>query len=407
MLLNHKKINNLLKYLVSAVVIFSFGFHFPRKLKAATLSGSSDYIPDDTPSETSIVHNVSFVIPLNGHNIVATDYIRVVLTNFSAVTAPTSGSGWTGVPTFGAIGNVAYVTGVTASAGSGIGISGITATNPADPADFDVTIQVANDINGTMVYDSAITTAQTMKETPTVSLTITVLSSSLEFFGFTSPGAFVTILLNGGVAGTTTGDGGGNFHKLISGLVPNQNYSISIYAQDAQLRQTQTVSFIAFTLPNTTVIYSNLVLPTTISLGRSVINQGGLLPIDGFAHPLSQITVYVAGAYSDVVQANSSGYWAYNFDSHANPLSTGSHQSYGKEVVHGGFQSIFTQALSFIVNSCNIADLNCDGFVNLTDFSILMYYWNQTNPVNFRVDINSDGIVNLTDFSIMLFHWTG
>lgn len=51
------------------------------------------------------------------------------------------------------------------------------------------------------------------------------------------------------------------------------------------------------------------------------------------------------------------------------------------------------------------ADLNCDGRVNLTDFSILMYNWGgpKNNP---RSDINSDSKVNLTDFSILLYNWT-
>ncbi len=49
-----------------------------------------------------------------------------------------------------------------------------------------------------------------------------------------------------------------------------------------------------------------------------------------------------------------------------------------------------------------LGDINNDGWVDLTDFSILLYYWKTSNPT---ADLNNDGIVNLTDFSIMLFHW--
>jgi hypothetical protein len=49
-------------------------------------------------------------------------------------------------------------------------------------------------------------------------------------------------------------------------------------------------------------------------------------------------------------------------------------------------------------------DLNCDGFVNLVDFSILLFNWNTASTV---ADINKDGTVSLPDFSIMLFYWTG
>jgi hypothetical protein len=54
--------------------------------------------------------------------------------------------------------------------------------------------------------------------------------------------------------------------------------------------------------------------------------------------------------------------------------------------------------------ACGVADLNCDGLVNLIDFSILLFHWGTSNPI---ADINGDGTVDLIDFSIMLFNWTG
>lgn len=51
------------------------------------------------------------------------------------------------------------------------------------------------------------------------------------------------------------------------------------------------------------------------------------------------------------------------------------------------------------------ADLNCDERVNLTDLSILLYYWEQRVTHN-RADINKDGIVNLIDLSVMYYWWT-
>lgn len=52
-------------------------------------------------------------------------------------------------------------------------------------------------------------------------------------------------------------------------------------------------------------------------------------------------------------------------------------------------------------------DINKDGSIDIVDFSILMYFWHQTNPSNPCADINKDGVVNLIDFSIMLYWWTG
>lgn len=55
---------------------------------------------------------------------------------------------------------------------------------------------------------------------------------------------------------------------------------------------------------------------------------------------------------------------------------------------------------------CQGADLDFDGDVDIADFSILLYFWHQTNPENKCVDINQDGIVGLVDFSIMMYQWT-
>ena len=53
---------------------------------------------------------------------------------------------------------------------------------------------------------------------------------------------------------------------------------------------------------------------------------------------------------------------------------------------------------------CKRSDINKDGKVQLTDFSILLFNWGTDSTES---DINIDGRVNLTDFSIMLFCWTG
>jgi len=54
---------------------------------------------------------------------------------------------------------------------------------------------------------------------------------------------------------------------------------------------------------------------------------------------------------------------------------------------------------------CNLTDLNCDGRINIVDFSILLYWFNRLSPP-YRVDFNKDGLVDIIDFSIMAFYWT-
>jgi hypothetical protein len=77
---------------------------------------------------------------------------------------------------------------------------------------------------------------------------------------------------------------------------------------------------------------------------------------------------------------------------------------------------VFSQAVGFKVGNSSIeakknqnisSDINGDGKVNLTDLSILLFFWQKSNPSNPKTDINGDGKVNLTDLSIMLYNWTG
>jgi hypothetical protein len=51
-------------------------------------------------------------------------------------------------------------------------------------------------------------------------------------------------------------------------------------------------------------------------------------------------------------------------------------------------------------------DLNKDGRVNLTDFSILAYWHDRSSPPA-SVDLNGDGTITLVDFSILTYYWTG
>ena len=60
-------------------------------------------------------------------------------------------------------------------------------------------------------------------------------------------------------------------------------------------------------------------------------------------------------------------------------------------------------------NSCGtlIGDLNCDGRVNIIDFSIMAYWYNKKTTPPTKIDLNGDGKITLIDFSIMAFYWTG
>lgn len=402
--------HRLLVLLLSPVLALLMMLVDPKITNALTLLGAGDFVSSTAPSAPGVVHSISFLTPLSGHQIIPTDYIIITFANYSDVTPATSSVGWTGgTPIYSVLGNQVFITGVSAIQGSGITISGITTTNPPTGQSAIVKVEIADDSSGTTVYDSVNIAPIPANRNTTTSVTVISFSSSFEFYGYTSPNAFVTILLNGSVAGTTVADVNGNFYKLIAGLQGATLYNISVYAQDQSLRDTQSLTFQATSLNDMNLIFSNVTIPTTFDIAPRTFFQGDFLNLQGSAHPYSQVTLFIEGSndHSFVVQTDEDGKWTYKMDTRIYKLNVGPHIAYAKEVVQGGYTSIFTQEEAFEVKSCRIADLNCDKHVDLTDFSILMYYWKKPNPANHRADVNADSKVDLVDFSLMMFYWTG
>jgi hypothetical protein len=53
----------------------------------------------------------------------------------------------------------------------------------------------------------------------------------------------------------------------------------------------------------------------------------------------------------------------------------------------------------------DLADFNGDGFVNIRDLSILLYFADRGERIE-RHDINEDGTINIVDISIMFYCWS-
>jgi len=77
----------------------------------------------------------------------------------------------------------------------------------------------------------------------------------------------------------------------------------------------------------------------------------------------------------------------------------------------GGFVyvlPVLSLTLEERARSMQIADFNGDGAINITDVSILLYYFGKdvgTNLASAPYDLNKDGTVNITDVSILLYYW--
>jgi hypothetical protein len=52
-----------------------------------------------------------------------------------------------------------------------------------------------------------------------------------------------------------------------------------------------------------------------------------------------------------------------------------------------------------------VADFNRDGYVDLVDMSILLYYYGHTGPEIIPYDLSNDGVIDIIDASILLYYW--
>ncbi|MCK4354832.1 hypothetical protein KAW43_00555 [Candidatus Parcubacteria bacterium] len=234
--------------------------------------------------------------------------------------------------------------------------------------------------------------------------------ATVIFKGKAYPGAFVTILKNGTVASTVTADPLANFSVVLSG-VPAGIWTFGVWAEDKEGRKSLTLNFNASLTRGTTTTFSGIFLPPTIDLSANKIPRGEVLNIYGYTAPKSEVNVFInsSGEILKKTKADDDGGWLYAFDTSI--IEKGRHTTRSKALSAKGEISIFSQSLAFDVLPegtavCCGADINCDGKVNLIDFSIMLYWWEAREIKHPCVDINFDGKVNLIDFSIMLYHWT-
>lgn len=240
------------------------------------------------------------------------------------------------------------------------------------------------------------------------------------------PTAAITIFKDGATAATLKVDNSANFQKEFE--VTGGLYTFSLYAIDGENRRSLTSSFTVQVPVGLTTTISDIVIAPTIGADKAQVKIGNDIKFFGYAYPISQVNVIINSdnPIADKTNSDKFGYWNYDLDSEI--LEMGDHTTKSQTVTPDTLKSPFSESLAFRVGdkdvlagklpsifapaapaaACNKnGDINNDKKVNIVDFSIMLYFWQQRNPSNSCADINKDGIVNLFDFSIMLFWWTG
>jgi cysteine-rich repeat protein len=234
--------------------------------------------------------------------------------------------------------------------------------------------------------------------------------TSVVIRGRACPGATVTILRDGTVERVIEADGNANFAHTLTDQVPGVS-TFSFWSVDRNQRRSITYSATFQVVQNAVTTLSGVLIPPTLVVTPDRVPPGGNVTFTGCAVPDTTVQAFVNGGQTPSISiVSGSGEWSILYDA-ASLAVEAFHRVRVNFIdpLNEAIQSGYSQVVTFYVGTREVdtditADLNNDGRVDLTDFSILLFHWNTANPA---ADINQDGVVNLADFSIMLFYWTG
>lgn len=193
----------------------------------------------------------------------------------------------------------------------------------------------------------------------------------------------------------------GSFTVTYTGILGG-DYFFALQVQDKDGRST---GALAFNVPLQGDLFEakDILVPPTIGFDKSLIAKNDTPKIMGYAAPNNMVELEIDGLKYKEIKADQSGFW--NFNADATYLAYGEHQVRARQTDAEGKASNFSimRIFKLLQFSVSRADLNSDGAVNISDWSIFLYRWgSDKEEIKLQSDINGDGKVNIFDFSIFL-----
>lgn len=230
--------------------------------------------------------------------------------------------------------------------------------------------------------------------------------------GSAYPNETVNILIDGDSVGSVRTNSRGEFEFNVD--TDPGTASFGFWATDSEGTRSLTVNTTFDVTQGAVTNLSGIMIPPTIRANNTEVNPGAIITLEGQTMPNVNVEVSIDnGSQVLTTTSDGSGQWSVDFDT--STVSIDTHTAKARFISGSGSlssESPYGSVLSLFVGvegqATNNSDLNRDGFVNLIDFSILIFWWGtpggNSNP---PADINQNGNVGLEDFSILLFNWTG
>ena len=239
---------------------------------------------------------------------------------------------------------------------------------------------------------------------------------TVNLSGRAYPLSTVTLLKDAQVVASSISDSKANFSMSLANLSTG-NYIFSVYSEDKAGNRSSLLSFPVSVTAGATTNIGGIFLAPTIDVDKSTVKQGDNIAIFGQSAPRSEVIITVHSNTELFLKASADAIGAYLYNLDTSPLELGSHLAKSKAALAGEISS-FGASVGFLVGAQNVlkslkkvcipADLNCDGRVNLVDFSIMAYWYKRPLAgTGLKADLNNDKKVDLIDFSILVYNWTG
>lgn len=226
------------------------------------------------------------------------------------------------------------------------------------------------------------------------------------------PSQTVTFLVDSETVGTVRSDSDGDF-EFATEVSPG-TATLGIWTTDSTGARSITLNNTFDVTQGAVTNINGVVIPPTVRLTSQNVDPGAVITISGQSVPDAQVELHVDDSNPVVnTTAESNGNWSIQLDT--SQLSIAEHILRARSITGTPpltIQSPFSTSLQLFVGvdgqASTPSDLNRDGFVNLIDFSILIFWWQTDGGTSDPpADINGNGRVSLEDFSILLFNWTG
>jgi cysteine-rich repeat protein len=236
--------------------------------------------------------------------------------------------------------------------------------------------------------------------------------TQISVTGIGYPGQTINFLLDTRAIGAVRAGTTGRF-EFATEASPG-TATLGVWALDFNGRRSITLNNTFDVTQGAVTNMSGLILPPTIFVASPNVIPGSTMSITGQSIPTAKIDIHFNN--SEIVESTQSGPdGRYTLTYNTSRLRNAEYTIKARSVTGTApllTQSSFSSSLQLFVGvdgkATTPSDLSRDSKVNLTDFSILIFWWQtpggDSDP---PADINSNGRVGLEDFSILLFNWTG